>query len=729
MGQSDQWIQTAVGDSTPQYDPAEFVHAFKVFGDLAGWHELRSLEPFAVRWIQVGKPDQAVQALKELAGHRMVFWSINPVPAPLKKSIGKNDPQRRRWLFLDFDPVRPEGVSATEPEKDHARERAWDCDEFLSDLGWPAPMVIDSGSGIHLYYRLDLPSNELIRAQILAFLKALSSKFTDTLVRLENDLFGAQQLARVPGSWNRKGPGTDERPHRIVRMMSPDDMVPEVVSLDLIQATTATLAPKPQTDDKKPTLVQPPDQFDAWMMRASGNQATAMGAYLKAALVREVARVELAPQGERNKCLNRAAFSLGTLISHGLSESEAVQALTDAAGRIGLGQTEITATIRSGLDGGKKEPRAIAPSMTSGTSSVTTPTPETPQAPLVVRFSDIKPEPVDWLWNNRIPRRFLTLLAGPTGVGKSYVMCDVIARLTTGRDLPDGQPLERGRALILSEDPYEQVLAPRLITLGADLERVCGMTLNAMATWTLADLATLDRAWHEADQPDLLMIDPPANFLGKADEHRNSEVRSLLTGLNDWMDKRRQVAVCLITHVNKQGAGKGVDALSRVIGSVAWSTTARVLHIFAEDPQDPSKRVFIPKKNNLGPRLTGLGYQITEETPGSTQVVWLGPTDATADNAMNAFGGKKTETNADKATAFLIRQFVIKREWDSQELIDLAEKEHITRHALFNVRRTRDKPGLPIDARSKGKNWTWIAEPGWPPEEFRQADVQPEDFN
>src|SRR5215211_2796812 len=38
---------------------------------------------------------------------------------------------RRRWLPLDFDPVRPSGVSATDAEKKAARRRALEVREFL----------------------------------------------------------------------------------------------------------------------------------------------------------------------------------------------------------------------------------------------------------------------------------------------------------------------------------------------------------------------------------------------------------------------------------------------------------------------------------------------------------------------------------------------------------------------------------------------------------------------
>jgi len=88
-----------------------------------------------------------------------------------------------------------------------------------------------------------------------------------------------------------------------------------------------------------------------------GQGAVAPEPYLAAALAGEVDRVCSAPKGRRNDTLNRAAFSLGQLVSAGLCEDAVVAALTDAAAAAGLEAREISASIRSGLEAGKREPR------------------------------------------------------------------------------------------------------------------------------------------------------------------------------------------------------------------------------------------------------------------------------------------------------------------------------------------------------------------------------------
>lgn len=82
------------------------------------------------------------------------------------------------------------------------------------------------------------------------------------------------------------------------------------------------------------------------------------GRYGQRALEGEVARVCLAPQGQRNDTLNRAAMSLGQLVAAGdLSAEEVAGQLYTAGVRSGLDATEVERTVASGLRAGLRTPR------------------------------------------------------------------------------------------------------------------------------------------------------------------------------------------------------------------------------------------------------------------------------------------------------------------------------------------------------------------------------------
>jgi len=82
-------------------------------------------------------------------------------------------------------------------------------------------------------------------------------------------------------------------------------------------------------------------------------------AYALAALRAETSRVAAAVPGTRNDTLNRAAFSLGQLVTAGLLlPIPVITSLIDAAMHAGLPEEEAIRTVRSGMAGGARKPRA-----------------------------------------------------------------------------------------------------------------------------------------------------------------------------------------------------------------------------------------------------------------------------------------------------------------------------------------------------------------------------------
>lgn len=84
-------------------------------------------------------------------------------------------------------------------------------------------------------------------------------------------------------------------------------------------------------------------------------------AYGRNALLAECGRVAVAPSGERNDTLNRAAFSLGQLVAGGvLDVDDVIDSLLVAAERCGLEMQEARNTIASGLRSGAARPRRVS---------------------------------------------------------------------------------------------------------------------------------------------------------------------------------------------------------------------------------------------------------------------------------------------------------------------------------------------------------------------------------
>ncbi len=311
---------------------------------------------------------------------------------------------------------------------------------------------------------------------------------------------------------------------------------------------------------------------------------------------------------------------------------------------------------------------------------------------LTIGLDEIEVEVVDWFYENRIAPGLISLFAGRSGMGKSFVTCDIVARFSRGEPGPFGEirhpPM---RTLFISEDSPTIVLGPRLIELRADREMVRFMTFDAMAQYLIGDTAFLERAYQECGCPKLIVIDPPANFLGSVDEHKNAEVRAVLKTLIAWLDMHR-VAAILITHINKQ-IGKGMDSVERIMGSVAWGSVARITCAFTKDPNQSGMMLFGGTKNNIGEKAEALAYRIVK-TDNLATVEWHGTSDANMDDAIDNI---KKKSRGKCAVEWLVERFREKIEWESSELKQAAREAGVSNNALFSP----EVNALPIDKKRR----------------------------
>jgi len=103
-------------------------------------------------------------------------------------------------------------------------------------------------------------------------------------------------------------------------------------------------------------------------------------------------------------------------------------------------------------------------------SAVTHPAETSSAAPLPV---EKYPAPA-WLWPRRIPARALTLLAGGVGSGKSFLACDLAARVSRGIPWPDcpGDSPQPQPVLLLTHEITTGYAHVRLQAANADLQLI-----------------------------------------------------------------------------------------------------------------------------------------------------------------------------------------------------------------------------------------------------------------
>ena len=332
--------------------------------------------------------------------------------------------------------------------------------------------------------------------------------------------------------------------------------------------------------------------------------------------------------------------------------------------------------------------------------------------PVGVILSEVRAQPIAWLWPARVPLGKITVLDGDPGLGKSTITLDIAARVSNGGAMPDGSPgVGGGVVLLTAEDGLADTVAPRLMVAGADLDRVLALehvgTGRSRRPVVLPDdLGAIAEAIDRVSAV-LVVIDPLMAFLATAvDSHRDQDIRWVLARLAE-LAGGTGAAILLVRHLNKTSVG---NPLYRGTGSIGIVGAARSGMVVGRDPDDDTRCVLAMSKANLAKKARSLAYRVEGvrvagigEVP---RIDWLGPVEVDAAELLQAPRGDRGAPRRDAA------------EWLWRNLTDgpvpvvaLAEKARqdglswrtIRRAAeMLEVRkRRRGAPGDPAAA------WLW----------------------
>lgn len=164
-----------------------------------------------------------------------------------------------KWLFIDLDPKRITGVSSSDEELKSAYELAGRIYQYLKDKGFTEPVKAVSGNGAHLLYRVKLQNTESNRILIERCLKALSMLFDTDFINVDTANFNPARICKLYGTLAQKGKSTEERPHRMSRIIGEYKQV-EPTDIKYLENLAAEL---PQ-EEIKPTRYNnyKPNDFD-----------------------------------------------------------------------------------------------------------------------------------------------------------------------------------------------------------------------------------------------------------------------------------------------------------------------------------------------------------------------------------------------------------------------------------------------------------------------------------
>lgn len=305
--------------------------------------------------------DQAATWVGSHGDAEGVYCAINPVDPGLDVRVRNPDVLRRRWLLIDVDRVKTaadKSLSATAAEHENALALADRVREYLGGFGWPEPgLHVDSGNGAHLFYRIDWPNDPASQKALSSLLKELARRFDGELGTLDRAVHDARRIAKVPGTWARKGRSSADRPHRIARLLS-HTTDPARVTLDMARAVAGE---RESQEDLAPPPTPKPISCP-WVLVPHASLPVDV-AWARQALANECDRMRAARPGGLNNQLFASAAALGNLIAAGLlDEQEVVDALLDAGEVAGCDNPKKDrATVERGIQTGRQTPRRPEP--------------------------------------------------------------------------------------------------------------------------------------------------------------------------------------------------------------------------------------------------------------------------------------------------------------------------------------------------------------------------------
>lgn len=241
---------------------------------------------------------------------------------------------------------------------------------------------------------------------------------------------------------------------------------------------------------------------------------------------------------------------------------------------------------------------------------------------------------IEWLWVGWIPKGYITLFAGETGAGKSTVIGDITARITTGKpwpgeyECPDAWRKPERVLWLGSEDSIEEMTVPRLMACGANLENVIeiqGVTQQGKRnTFSMQDDLEAVSEWLRSARAEglpfaMLVIDPVTSYLPgqKLRKVDLADAGQLRTILEPWLRlaQEHNIAIVCVTHFAKDTSRA---MLHRVMGSAAFAQTCRSLCAVIEPPATedyepgPHEKAMVQVKVNL-PEHPGGAWKFSTE--------------------------------------------------------------------------------------------------------------------
>lgn len=229
-------------------------YAYEIFKNNSELVEIRVVG----KWSQSGyftNVDDIIKEIRRYSGSN-IYFTLNSVSEACysreqrdkiidrpKNTTSDNDIVRRNWLLIDIDSKRSTGVSATDEEKKESFLVGRKVYRYMRDFGFSEPVSADSGNGLHLLYKIDLPNDETSKRIIKNVLEVLDLYFSTPNAEIDKTVFNASRISKLYGTLAVKGQNTIDRPHRLSTIIKAPSEI-QVNSKDILERLSLQLPQK-----------------------------------------------------------------------------------------------------------------------------------------------------------------------------------------------------------------------------------------------------------------------------------------------------------------------------------------------------------------------------------------------------------------------------------------------------------------------------------------------------
>ena len=296
--------------------------------------------------------------------------------------------------------------------------------------------------------------------------------------------------------------------------------------------------------------------------------------------------------------------------------------------------------------------------------------------------------PIKWDWYRWLPKGMLTILAGPSGSGKSMLVLHLSGCYLIGWALPNSGrlPDNTGTVIWCEAEAAQAVNLERARNWGLPLDRIITPLDDPLADFKLDNPEHVSALARLARRPDVRLIVVDSLRGAHSKDENNSETMELVK-LLAALARDTNKPVLLTHHLRKRGFFDGDSVnLDRLRGSSAIVQSARVVWALdAPDPHDKEIRRLQVVKSNLSKFPEPVGLTINEK--GITFV--------------DAPKSPRTETVADKAADLLLALL----SKGPKRAVDLEEDLKHAGISWASANRAKKKLGL--NSIKKPDGWFW----------------------